>query len=301
MNIFSVHHLIVHVLVLALVYLPFSVGADEQPDISSKHTITTQTKIAFTHIQLATDAKIRGSIADYLVSEKLDGVRGFWDGKKMLSRSGRVIPVPRWFVKHFPSYPLDGELWMGRETFEQMSALARRKVAVDEDWRGVKFMVFDLPASSEKFELRYKQAKSSLGALSVFMEVIEHKRIVKQAKLETWLEEVIDAGGEGLMLHRENATYQSGRNSDLIKLKPYYDAEASVLAYQAGKGKFEGMMGSILVENSEGVTFKIGTGFTIKERMNPPSIGAIVTYQYSGLTQKGTPRFARYLRVRFEQ
>lgn len=103
------------------------------------------------------------------------------------------------------------------------------------------------------------------------------------------------------MLHRKAATYSAGRSSDLIKLKPYYDAEATVIAYQAGKGKLEGMMGALLVENEQGVKFKVGTGFTIKESLSPPPLGARITYQYSGLTQKGTPRFARFLRVRFKQ
>ena len=248
--------------------------------------------------QLAVHSNIEGPVSGYLVSEKLDGVRGYWDGRQMSSRSGRLIAIPGWFVNDFPNYPLDGELWMGRGTFEQMSSLSRRKEPLESQWRKVKFMVFDLPSHPGSFVERYSTASKDLNVGSRYLELIEQKRFDNQHQLDTWFTEVVADGGEGLMLHKLSSLYVAGRNPNLIKLKPYYDAEARVIAYQAGKGKLQGVMGSLLVENQQGVRFKLGTGFSMKQRRNPPEIGSTVTYQYSGFTQKGTPRFARFLRVR---
>lgn len=252
-------------------------------------------------IQLATNAKIEGDIIDYLVSEKLDGVRGYWDGKQLFSRGDNVISAPKWFTQDFPNYPLEGELWMGRGTFEQMSGLVRRKVAVDNDWRAVKLMVFDLPESSLPFGLRYQHLVKTLANKSAYLSVIEQKQISTLDELDTWFTRVVNQGGEGLMLHRQTSLYITGRNKDLIKLKPYFDAEATVIGHIPGKGQFEGILGSILVETPAGNRFKIGTGFTLEERRNPPEVGVMVTYKYYGLTQKGTPRFASFLRVRLKE
>jgi DNA ligase-1 len=100
------------------------------------------------------------------------------------------------------------------------------------------------------------------------------------------------------MLHRGSSLYVGKRNGDLLKLKPYEDAEAVVIKHLPGKGKFTNMMGAIIVEIPEGKQFKIGTGFTHKERYNPPEIGSTITYQYRGKSKNGIPRFASFLRIR---
>ncbi|ABV37246.1 ATP dependent DNA ligase [Shewanella sediminis HAW-EB3] len=250
-------------------------------------------------IQLAVEKRAEAPISEYLVSEKLDGVRGYWDGTQLFTRSGRLISAPQWFTRGFPDYALDGELWMGRGTFEQISSLIRSKHPKQERWREVKFMVFDLPSHSQVFTERYAIAKNELANNSIYLSVIEQKRFDSVQALDTWFSRVIEQGGEGLMLHHNQSLYLSGRNRDVIKLKPLYDAEARVVAHQEGQGKFNGMLGALVVETPSGIRFKLGTGFTVSERRHPPKIGSIVTYQYSGLTQKGTPRFASFLRVRF--
>ena len=83
-----------------------------------------------------------------------------------------------------------------------------------------------------------------------------------------------------------------------MKLKPFVDGDASVLAHVNGKGKFQGMLGALLVETPEGIRFKIGSGFSNEERKNPPPIGAVVSYKYSGKTDAGVPKFASYLRIK---
>ncbi|WP_394392545.1 DNA ligase [Shewanella woodyi] len=249
-------------------------------------------------IQLATDAEIEGEITQYLISEKLDGVRGFWDGEQLYTRSGLRIATPAWFTHHFPTYPLDGELWMGRGTFEQVSGLVRRKTPLESEWKKVTFMVFDFPDSKLPFGQRYQFYEKALADISPYLSVIEQIQVANVEQLDGKLALVVNGGGEGLMLHKQDALYVAGRNRDLIKLKPFYDAEATVIAYLPGKGKFSGLLGALLVETPEGVRFKIGTGFSLEERRQPPKLGDIITYKYLGLTQKGTPRFASFLRVR---
>ena len=83
-----------------------------------------------------------------------------------------------------------------------------------------------------------------------------------------------------------------------MKLKPYLDAEATVIGYVAGKGQFAGKMGALRVQTPEGRIFSIGTGFNLAERQYPPAIGTLITYKYLGLTVNGLPRFASYLRIR---
>lgn len=253
-------------------------------------------------IQLAsTSEKPVDDITEYLVSEKLDGVRGHWDGEAMYSRSGRLIAVPAWFVKDFPRYPLDGELWIKRGAFEQVSAVVRKFQASNPEWQRVKFMVFDLPSETGVFELRYQKALKELSHISPYLKVVSQYQLKNNQALDADLQEVIAKGGEGLMLHRKSAFYKAGRSKDIVKVKPFYDAEAKVVGFSPGKGQFSGMMGALIVKNEQGKTFNLGTGFTLEQRKNPPKIGSLVTYKYYGLTQKGTPRFASFLRVRQAQ
>ncbi|MEZ9198183.1 DNA ligase [Shewanella sp. 10N.286.54.B9] len=251
-------------------------------------------------LQLATEYQADSSIQieDYLVSEKLDGVRGYWNGSIMLSRSGRRINLPQWFTKGFPAYPIDGELWIGRNKFEQVSAIVRKHNATKAQWQQVRFMVFDLPAETTHFATRYQKALAELSDISTHIEVIPQFSVKDKLTLDRRLTDIIENNGEGLMLHRKTALYQIGRTDDIVKLKPFYDAEATVLAHKEGKGKYVGMMGALLVETKQGKQFSIGSGFSDEERRNPPKVGAIITFKYYGETQKGTPRFASFLRVR---
>jgi DNA ligase-1 len=235
----------------------------------------------------------------YLVSEKYDGVRALWDGQTLRSRAGNVIAAPAWFLAKLPKQALDGELWIGRGQFEKLSGFVRKTTPQDEEWRQIKYMIFELPDAPGTFAERYEQIKR-IVAEARFPQLIavEQFRLPDNAALKRKLAEIVRAGGEGLMLHRADAPYITGRNDALLKLKPLDDAEATVIGYVPGKGKYEGMMGALKVETADGKRFQIGTGFTDAVRTNPPAIGAQVTYTYRGFTNKGLPRFASFLRVR---
>lgn len=238
-------------------------------------------------------------VAGYLVSEKLDGVRARWDGQRLWTRNGTSIDVPAWFTAGWPQQPMDGELWTRRGEFQQVSDLVRALRRNDTGWRPVRFMAFDLPADGGGFARRSTRLRSLVLATDTpTLGVISQSPIHDRKALDARLAAVVAQGGEGLMLHRMDARYQAGRSDALLKFKPFDDAEARVVGYRPGKGKYTGMVGALLVVDARGRHFAIGSGLRDADRARPPRIGTQVTFRYNGLTAKGTPRFARYLRVR---
>ena len=235
----------------------------------------------------------------YWVSEKLDGVRAWWDGEALYSRQGNRFNAPATFVEGFPRVLLDGELWIERGAFERLSGIVRRKAGRENAWRGVRFMVFDLPGHPGTFDQRLARLKELLGTAETSrIDLIEQFRIDDEAELMATLNRVVAGGGEGLMLRRSDSYYRGGRSDDLLKLKVYHDAEAVVVGHLPGKGRLAGMLGSLLVEMPDGRRFKLGTGFSDEMRRQPPPVGATVTYKHYGKTGRGIPRFASFLRVR---
>ena len=237
----------------------------------------------------------------YWVSEKLDGVRARWDGETLVSRGGNRFNAPVWFTEDFPRVPLDGELWMGRGTFERLSGAVRRKIPNDAEWRTIRFMVFDLPASPAPFDKRLKRLQVMFETIeSPRIALVEQFRVADHDALMETLSRVVDGGGEGLMLHRGSAFYTAGRSDDLLKVKRYDDAEAVVVDHLPGKDRLAGMLGALLVEMPDGRRFRLGAGFSDEERRNPPPLGATVTYKHFGKTRNDVPRFASFLRIREE-
>ena len=250
-------------------------------------------------VMLATVYHAGIGVGGYYVSEKLDGVRGRWDGHRLYTRSGLAIAVPAWFTAGWPAQPMDGELWIGRGRFDDISALVRAGDGNDAAWRQVRFMVFDLPADPGPFATRVRHMRALLDHAGIAsLHRIPQFRVDDADELDTWLERIVAAGGEGLVLQHRDAHYHAGRSEDLLKYKPYDDAEARVVAYTPGQGKYAGLLGALVVERPDGLHFRIGSGFSDAQRARPPAIGSQVTYRYNGLTGNGTPRFARFLHVR---
>jgi len=235
----------------------------------------------------------------YWVSEKLDGVRAYWDGQQLYFRSGRPIAAPAWFVAGLPAVPLDGELWLGRGRFEQLSGLVRREAAAEQGWRRVRYMVFDLPGRPGPFDERLRALQALVETAGIaHLQAVPQFRVESRAALAATLARVVAAGGEGLMLHRADAWRQPGRGDAILKLTPFLDAEARVVGYLPGKGRHNGVLGALEVESADGRRFRLGTGFSDAERRDPPAIGSVVTYRYRELTAQGVPRFPVFLRVR---
>ncbi len=257
------------------------------------------TKAAVPEILLAQLYKSGLDVTQYLVSEKYDGVRAVWDGKTLTSRQGNTIQAPVWFTKDFPVTPLDGELWLGHHQFDALSGAVRKDVPVDAEWKNIHYMVFELPNTEGDFAMRYKRILDVVNKAHLpQLQAVKQYHVQNETELKLQLKKIAAAGGEGLMLHRADAPYITGRSNVLLKLKLLLDAEAKVIEQMPGKGKYAGKMGALLMETPKGVRFKLGTGFSDAQRENPPKIGSLVTYTYRDITKAGKPKFASFLRER---
>ena len=260
-----------------------------------------QLLIAQPDVQQATVFSENTHVEDYLVSEKYDGIRAIWTGDKLLTRQGNPIFAPKWFTDKLPRVWLDGELWSKHNDFEFIMSTVRKQDPVDSEWRKIYYMVFDAPDRERNmvFEERYKRYTRLLTILDLpHVRPVEQFSVSSNEALHSMLTTYVDKGAEGLMLHRRLARFANGRSDNLLKLKPHMEADAKVVEILNGSGKYDGMMGSILVEMPSGIRFKIGSGFSDKERSAPPEIGESIVYKYHGFTERGIPRFATFLRFR---
>jgi DNA ligase-1 len=249
--------------------------------------------------QLAREAPEGVDPQGFLVSEKLDGVRALWDGQTLRFRSGRPIAAPAWFTAALPAHALDGELWSGRGRFDAVSGMVRRRQPVDADWRALRYAVFDLPAAAGPFAERAAWLQQwAASAAPPHCLAVQQWALPSRQALQRRLQAVVQAGGEGLMLHRASALWLPGRSGQVLKLKPLHDAEATVVGHQAGRGRHAGRLGALRVRSDAGVVFEIGTGFSDAERTRPPAPGTRISYTHRGYTPAGVPRFASFLRVR---
>jgi DNA ligase-1 len=256
---------------------------------------------ALPQVQLATRFSESTRAEDYLVSEKYDGIRAIWTGEVLMTRQGNPIHAPEWFTDKLPTVWLDGELWSKRNDFEFVMSTVRKNIPVDSEWRNIHYMIFDVPDAEKTMTFaersqRYTQLILDLNLPHVIP--IKQFTVSSNQELHRVLDDYVKKGAEGLILHRKLARFESGRTDNLLKLKPHMDAEAKVIKILNGSGKYDGMMGSILVEMPSGIRFKIGSGFSDEERRTPPKLGEYVTYKYHGFTERGIPRFASFLRIR---
>ncbi|MEO7160433.1 MAG: DNA ligase [Polaromonas sp.] len=243
-------------------------------------------------------------LADYWVSEKFDGMRGYWDGQALWTRGGERIAAPGWFTAGWPNVPMDGELWAGHGQFAKAVSTVRQQTPNDSAWRTLRFMVFDLPASAAPFTERIPALNGVVSRIDQpWVQAVTQFKVASPQALRILLAKTVKNGGEGLMLHRGASLYKGQRSDDLLKLKTHEDSEARVMAHIPGQGKYAGQLGALLVETpaTDGkppLRFKLGTGFSDAQRQNPPALGSRVTYRFRGLNDSGIPRFASFLRVR---
>ena len=158
-------------------------------------------------------------------------------------------------------------------------------------------MVFDAPQIDAPFDIRLKVAKKRLSN-SKWAVIHEQAICTGPADLKRRLEAVLAQGGEGLMLKAGSRPYRGGRTTDLLKIKEFRDAEALVIAHEAGTGHNEGRLGALVCQLHSGQKFKIGTGFKDWQRDFPPSVGTVVTFKYQNMTNAGLPRFPVFVRER---
>ena len=276
----------------------------------------------------------------WYASEKYDGYRCliFYDytGRLVfMSRARKEFNVPDWFKEAMPSQKLlkgrvlDGELWAGRENFQMMGTV-RKKIPVDEEWLDISYNVYDITNNGKTFIDRQRDlinivkiAKASWNKkredlpypydkLDCPLVYTEQKKVTSIERMEEYYKNIINAGGEGIMLKHPLSLYKGGRSSDMLKYKPSFDREALIVDYKPGKGKYKDMLGGFvckpLVNHDTYMTIDQDpeheftlSGMDDDVRMNYKGthpVGTIITYECSGFTDKGIPRFGRYVRIR---
>ncbi|MCX6052195.1 MAG: DNA ligase [Campylobacterales bacterium] len=238
------------------------------------------------------------NISGWMMSEKLDGIRAYWDGKKLFSRQGKIINAPEWFTQNLPPFELDGELWTKRGDFENIQSIVMDEVPHDA-WSEIKYMIFEVPHAEGDFTVRLLKAKNYRDEHKIgHVEIVEQKVCQNKKELDTFLQSVVAKSGEGVVIKDGSKEYFEGRSDSILKVKLSQDMEAKVTGYKNGSGKFTKVMGSLQVELEDGTQFFIGSGFSEQLRKNPPKIGEIVSFKYFGFTNKGKPKFASFMRVR---
>ncbi|VVS94766.1 DNA ligase [Desulfoluna spongiiphila] len=237
-------------------------------------------------------------ITGWFMSEKLDGIRGYWNGTTLVTRKGKTIHAPAWFTRDFPPFELDGELWSTRGDFSFIQGTVMDHSPSDH-WKRITYNIFEVPNTPGSFPHRLARARQWFKAHPE-----APARIIPQIPcegphhLEQFMASVEKKGGEGLIVKNPDLAYHTGRSAHVLKVKHASDMEGIVIGINEGRGKYKGMMGSLRVRLDNGVEFNLGTGFTDKARKQPPHTGAVVTFRHHGFTHTGKPRFASYMRVR---
>jgi len=234
------------------------------------------------------------NITNWMMSEKLDGIRGYWDGKNLRTKNNNIIHAPKYFTKNFPPFALDGELWTKREDFETIQSIVLDDIPSDE-WRLLTYNVFEVPNAEGNFTNRLSKVEPYHDR---YLKVIKQTKCKDKEDLQTFLKEVEAKAGEGVIIKNPTLDYFTGRSSHILKVKSFKDMEGEVLGYNKGKGKYKEMLGSLQIKLVNGVRFNLGGGFSDSERKSPPVVGSMVTFKYYGLTKQGKPKYASYLRIR---
>ncbi|MDP5253428.1 MULTISPECIES: DNA ligase [unclassified Vibrio] len=234
---------------------------------------------------------------DYWWSEKYDGVRGYWDGKQMRTRHGHIITLPPKWYADLPPWPVEGELWAGRNHFSTVQQTVFDHQPNLKAWRQIRFVLFDMPQRNTPFSQRYAELSawfqhqsSSHLLLAAYQPVYDKKHLADT------LDNITAAQGEGVMLRNWHNSYQPGRSHGFLKVKAYQDSEVTVIGYAEGKGRLKGKVGALITRTSSGLVLRVGSGLSDDLRQMPPEIGSVITIRHNGVTDNGLPRFARFWR-----
>jgi len=231
---------------------------------------------------------------NWVMSEKLDGIRAYWDGKQLLSRGGNIIHAPKWFTSDYPDFEVDGELWTKRNDFENISSIVRDKEP-SIHWKEVKHFIFEVPNAQGGLLQRLAKVKPYENE---YLRVLPQIAIKNKKHQEAFLKEIEEKKGEGIVVRDPDALYINKRTSKALKVKTFHDDECKIIGYTQGNGKYTGQVGAIKCKLINNIEFKIGSGLKDSFRKNPPKIGTIITFKYQNITKYGKPRFPVYLRIR---
>ncbi len=234
-------------------------------------------------------------VTNWVMSEKLDGIRAYWDGKNLYTRKGNKIYAPSWFTKDFPPFKLDGELWSGQNEFESIQSTVLTQKP-NNNWQKITYNIFELPNANGNFFQRLEKLDKWLQKNpNLYLKIIPQIKIKNNSEVQIFLQKVLAKNGEGVMIKNPNLSYKQSLNNALLKLKTFQDKEGVVIGHNYNK---DGSFKSLIVQLSNKTTFNLGGGFSKNQRENPPKIGSVITFKYYGHTKNGKPKFASFRHIR---
>ena len=247
------------------------------------------------NLQKPSNYKDSIDISNWYMSEKLDGIRAYWDGKELFSKNKNKIFAPSWFTKDFPPFPLDGELWTKRGDFENIQSIVLSQQE-SQNWESVTYNIFEIPNANGNFKTRLDFLENYLKKNpNRYIKIIPQIVCKDKNHLNKFLKELLENGAEGVIIKNPNLSYETGRTNNALKVKEFLDDEGKVIAHNFNK---DGSFKSLKIELKNKTVFNLGGGFKKEDRLNPPKIGEFVTFKYYGFTKNGKPKFASFLRVR---
>jgi DNA ligase-1 len=236
------------------------------------------------------------NITGWYMSEKLDGIRGYWDGKKLYSKNQKEIITPKYFTKNFPPFALDGELWSKRDDFETIQSTVLDKVP-SNTWKDITYNIFEVPEVKGDFKTRLEIAKKWFEEHpNKNVNIIKQIVCKDEEHLLNYLNEIVKLKGEGVIVKDPSKAYHTGRSPYILKVKKVYDMEGIVIGYNYRPNIK--VLKSLKIKLENGVVFNLGGGFSNKQRTNLPKLNSMITFKYYGFTKRGKPKFASFLRVR---
>ena len=184
------------------------------------------------------------NITGWVMSEKLDGIRGYWDGKHLLSKQGNIINAPKWFIKNYPPFAIDGELWTKRGNFNNISSIVRDKTP-SKKWKQIKHYIFDVPNTKGNLFNRLNKLKLYLKSHpNTPIVIIPQIKIKNKKEMLQFLRNIEKQGGEGIVVRNPNIPYQRKRSNQILKVKSFFDDECKIVGYTNGKGKYQNLIGT---------------------------------------------------------
>lgn len=234
-------------------------------------------------------------INDWYMSEKLDGIRAYWDGKQLLSKNGNILHAPIWFTKNLPKFELDGELWTKRNDFESIQNIVLDKKP-SKDWKKITYNIFEVPNTKGNFLKRLERIKTWQKINNnQYLKIITQIQCRDKTHLDAYLNTLISKKAEGIIIKDGSLEYFKGRSRSILKVKKFFDGEAEVIGINyKSNDKFK----SLILKMKNNIVFNLGNGFTKEEKQRHPKIGDIITFKYYSLTKYGKPKFASFLRIR---
>lgn len=168
----------------------------------------------------------------WLMSEKLDGVRCFWNGEAMYTRNGCVFVAPDWFKNLLPNdISFDGELWTKRDDFQHTCSIVRRKDK-NEEWHDVTYMIYDCPLLKTIFTKRLEICEKKVKEINhPNIQFHKHQVCTGVDQVKSEMERILKLDGEGVMIKNPESFYEQGRSKNLLKCKDSNDTEAEVVGH----------------------------------------------------------------------